>query len=333
MSDLELNETFLLINIPLIFGILVMLLSWSLGNKALQRLSKLELSSYWKLMLSLNAVFILGYLGCWWSAWHGMERTLHYLMVGILFLGPCCLCVFAYSAKKTVDVFEEEINLRRKLREDLQYANEITNSALQKRTSSLELDRQRLKFINEVTKEVSLCLNVQAAAQVFLEKTVLYMTPSGSGSVLLYNNDNRTLEFLAHFGLNPEYVKTFEIEVDKHRLYTFDVFVQQQCQLFDKETLAPFQNDLTEKLHFGRKYLQQLAAPLVSRGKSIGLVTLSHYDPTFHFSEEQRALLSDLTHNLAHHLENFTMISLRQENLAKERRYSKPPLAEKKSIS
>ena len=147
-------------------------------------------------------------------------------------------------------------------------------------------------------------LDLQTVATNFIEKAVQTICPEGSGSILLYEKKSNSFVFYASYGLAKDYVKTFEIEASAEKLYTYDIVISQQGRILRKEEIAPFQNEATLKLHFGRKYVEQLVMPIVSQNDTIGLVNISNYDEENAFKEIHLQSMGTICNSLSHHFEN-----------------------------
>lgn len=175
---------------------------------------------------------------------------------------------------------------------------------VRERTRELEQNFARVKRINSVAEEVRKSLDVQKTSELFIRKAVELIRPEGSGSILLYHPADNSLWVYAHHNLNPEYFKRFRIEVHPDKLYSYDVLVNQQSKIFHYEFLEKYQNESTRKLHFGKTYRQQLVTPIVSEGKSIGLVNFTLYEDHNGFTENEKELLHILTQSLSSHFEH-----------------------------
>lgn len=178
------------------------------------------------------------------------------------------------------------------------------NKKMQKEIADRREAQSRLLQINQIAKYVRNSIDLEEASHTFIEQAVQTVRAEGSGSILLYDERKNKLKFYASYGLDPQYVEKFEIVVSPETLYTYDVFISQQGKIIEFEELSPFQNEDTLKLHYGRKYLQQLVMPLVTQNKTIGLVTISHYDPELGFTDNDLQLLENISKNLSSHFEN-----------------------------
>ncbi|MGK5091577.1 adenylate/guanylate cyclase domain-containing protein [Deltaproteobacteria bacterium TL4] len=184
------------------------------------------------------------------------------------------------------------------------------------RTHELQTAQNQLLQINQIAKKVHSTLDLEAASKTFITEVVPLIRSKGSGSVLLYNEEKNTLMLHSSFGLNPKYVKEFELEVSPQTLYSYEVFASKHSMIFDLDTLKPFQNEESLKLHLGRQYVQQLISPLVSNEKTLGLVTISQYDLQAPYTRHDQLLLDNITLDLSQHFAN---ASLYEETQAKER--------------
>jgi len=197
---------------------------------------------------------------------------------------------------------------------------EEQNKALLQLNKELEESQNRLLQLNQISKYVSDTLDLQQVSHKFIEKAVQVIREEGSGSILLYNEHHKTFVFYASYGLDPKYVKTFEIEVSPDNLYTFDVVNSQKGKILESEELVPFQNEKIAKLHYGRKYVQQLVVPMVSQGKTIGLVSVFQYDLENPFGEQDFQMLVSITKSLSSHFENAQLYThVKELNIAYER--------------
>ncbi len=203
------------------------------------------------------------------------------------------------------------------LTEKLNQLNQNLEQRIEQRTRELTESQKRLSIVYDITKNVSSTLNLEQATQLFIQQTVDAIRPDGSGSILLYHEEDNVMVVYASHGLDPKHTGRFEINVSPETLYTYDVFSTQQSKIFPLEELLPFQNEQTLRLHYGKSYVQQLVVPLVFQQRSIGLVTISHYTQEKPFTENDQKLVESLTRILANHFEN---ASLYEESRQKEQK-------------
>ena len=210
------------------------------------------------------------------------------------------------TLKKAISSYFQAQQLESK-KQELERAHqqlETKNQELQKMVGDLEEARGRILKINQIVKEVSSTLELQQVSSKFIEKVVQTIREDGSGSILLYNEENNSFVFYASYGLDPQFVKAFAIISSPNTLYSYEVVDSQKGKIFDFEKLKSFQNEETAKLHYSRQYIQQLIAPMLAQNKVIGLVTVSNYSQETLFTERDLHSLENLTQNLASHFEN-----------------------------
>ena len=183
-------------------------------------------------------------------------------------------------------------------------ALEKINRQLHEANEGLKATKDHLLEINKISDYVMNSLNLQTVAINFIAKVVQTICPEGSGSILLYEEKRKSFVFYASYGLAPEYVKTFEIEASATKLYTYDIVTSRKGRILGKEEIAPFQNEATLQLHFGRKYVEQLVMPIVSQDETIGLVTISNYDEENPFNDIHLQSMDNICRSLSRHFEN-----------------------------
>ncbi len=182
-----------------------------------------------------------------------------------------------------------------------QVATAINNARL---ANEAQRHLSRLHQVHQISQKVSQHLDLQTGTQVFIEEAVKAIRPDGSGSILLYHPEDNTLQFYASYGLDPDYVSSYEIPVHPNTMYTYHCFHEQRTQVFEAEDLIDFRDRQTLVLHYGRPTVQQMVVPLISQNVSVGLVNLSHYDPRQPFTEGDQQMLENITLALGHHFEN-----------------------------
>jgi adenylate cyclase len=178
---------------------------------------------------------------------------------------------------------------------------------VEERTREVQEAQEKLVKIHQITQEVTEHLDLKKATEIFIEKAVKLIRPGGSGSIMLYYEKKNTLTFYAHYGLDPQYIQSFEVKATPEALYTYDVFKSQQSRIFHQEDLKSSQYESNLKIHYGRRYLQQLVAPLISLGKSIGLVSISQYNLSSPFTENDQHVLENLRQSISGHFENVSL--------------------------
>ncbi|MBF0240156.1 MAG: transporter substrate-binding domain-containing protein, partial [SAR324 cluster bacterium] len=195
-------------------------------------------------------------------------------------------------------------------------ATAINNARMSEETKAMHA---RLNLIHHISQIVSEHLELEKATSVFIEEAVKAIYPEGSGSILMYLPESNNLQLYASYGLNFDSVQAFQIEDSPETMYTYSCFKDKVSKVFESEELRPFQNEESLKLHFGRPAIQQLVVPLVSRNESFGLITISHYHPSHHFSKSDQSLLENITLNIAHHFENaqsYKAIQAKEQEIA-----------------
>ncbi|MBF0237104.1 MAG: SpoIIE family protein phosphatase [SAR324 cluster bacterium] len=244
----------------------------------------------WNVLLVLEIFFLIGYLGVLGLIYVGLHEILLILTGLVFFSGALFVYLVIYLGKVSL--------------EEMKSISDSLEQTVETRTQALNKSQKHLEKIQNIAREVSAFLDIKQATQVFIEQTVQAMRADGSGSIMLYREADNSLYFYAAYGLDPAYVKNFIIPVEPGKIYTYDVFKSQRSKIFNEEELKPYQNESTHKLHYQRYYLQQLVVPLVSQDKTIGLITISHYDADHLFQKEDQLFLESLAQNLSHHFEN-----------------------------
>lgn len=185
------------------------------------------------------------------------------------------------------------------------------NQKLRKEIANLKHANQNLKDsrlqilkINQIVREVSSTLDLAEVSQKFIENAVKLIRRDGSGSIVLYNESHNTFVFYASFGMDPKFVKPFEIKINAESLHSYSVFTSKKSKVFDYEELRSWQTEETLKWHFGKTYYQQLVVPMVAHKQVIGLVNISNYSKDSRFTDGDLYTLENLTKNLASHFEN-----------------------------
>ncbi|MBF0280405.1 MAG: response regulator [SAR324 cluster bacterium] len=204
------------------------------------------------------------------------------------------------------------------LRKELENTNQILEHRVKERTAELaeankmmqiEIEERkeaqnRLIQLNDISKHTRDMLNLEIASRIFISKTVAALREDISGSILLYDASKNTLKFYACSGLDPEYVSDFEIVVSPETLYTYEIFTSKKGKIFSYNEFSKFQNEDTTKLHYGRKYIEQMIMPLVSKGQVIGIITVSNYNSECLFTDNEFKLLESISNNISNHFEN-----------------------------
>ncbi len=198
--------------------------------------------------------------------------------------------------------------------EAMEKLNQTLEDKVEERTKDLQSVQDHLFRVNEIAQEVSAHLDLKQATRVFIRKTVQAICPDGAGAILMYNAATECLVFYASYGLDQRYLDSFEVPVDPEKMFSYEVFQSQRSKIYQLEEFDQFIDEAFLNLHKGMKPVQELIAPVVSNGVSIGLVGLSQYDPRHPFTENSRQVLDAITLNLGHHFEHAKLYEESQTN-------------------